>query len=705
MEYPGNRQLSTQAQERVLTAFRQAVQKLQEGGREEAMIALEFVLRLDPDFGPAKHLHQQLTSGASEIDLSAIVGQLQAPASTQVDRLLVDAVDDFNERRFHQAKEKVDQVLLELPGHREARDLLRQIEEALKVEAQVGQYLVQARQALDRDDPEESANFVMMAQALDPHHPGISTVLAELQERGVPAPPAEPPAEAAGPGATEGAEEFTFGFETAELPVDGGEAGGLFDAAFDGEGPALDAKAPSGEPAVDDLFDAGDEAGAPTPAATGETGETGDRVKDLLIRGEEAFQAGELDIAIDLWSRVFLVDPGNTEAARLIEQARKQRAEARREVESLLAEAREAARSGRPGDAARLLDDLLRLEPTNLPAIELAEQIQAGEVAEAPEEAPVSGPAPEEAPAVPDALDDLGVDLFDAEAPAAGEEAPAVPDVLDDLEALPEEPLPAGGTAAPAGRAAFLRKLPLKPVALGIGALLIVAAGVLFGLRMFGPDTGESVDQQALQQALVEAQRLYKEGRAREAIHLLENLNATGPDRARVERRLEKYRQALLPPTPTPVPDEAVAAREALESGRWVAAYRLIQEGLTAHPEDPGLLELREQVLQVDNAVVPLFKAEIDGDYETAVGICRDLLERHPDSPEVRQELARNLFNLAVTQLRSYNLTGAEVNLAELARIDPDDPEVQRILEFVARYKVRPVDMQLKIFIASLKLR
>ena len=711
MEYPGNQQLSSQAQERVLTAFRQAVQKLQEGGREEAMIALEFVLRLDPKFGPAQHLHQQLTSGASEIDLSAIVGQLQDPANTQVDQLLVDAVDDFNERRFHQAKEKVDRVLLELPGHKEGRDLLRQIEEALKVEAQVGQYLVQARQALDRGDPEESANFVMMAQALDPHHPGIATVLAEFQERGVPGPPPEAPGPAPDevPAGDTG-EGFEFGFETTELPMDGGSAGSPFDADFGNDEPLPGEASPAAEAAadagMDELFEAGDDMEAPVPPPDDDgSGETSDQVKNLLIQGEEAFQNGDLDTAIDLWSRVFLTDPSNTEVTHLIEQARKRRAESRREVESLLSEALEAARGGRPEDAARLLNDLLKQEPTNLPAIELAEQLEAGEIAEAPPEEPAPPPAgvPGE-PAVPDTLDDLGVDLFEAEpspSPEAGEAPETMAGLLDsfeDEEPLEEEP--------PTRRRGLGAGLPVRAVALGAGAVLVLALGIWFGLSFFGGGgTGEGIDQQALQQSLVEAEKLFKEGRAREAVHLLENLNATGPDRARVERRLERYRQALLPPTPTPVPDEAVSAREALEAGRWLEAYRLIQKGLAAHPEDPGLMELREQALQVDSAVVPLLKAESDGDYETAVGICRDLLDRHPDNQEVLEELGRNLFNLAVMQLRAYNLTGAEVNLSELATMDPEDDEVQRILEFVERYKVRPVDMQLKIFISSLKLR
>ena len=44
MAYPGNRELSPQAQERVMSAFKQVVGKLQKGNREEALIGLEFLV-------------------------------------------------------------------------------------------------------------------------------------------------------------------------------------------------------------------------------------------------------------------------------------------------------------------------------------------------------------------------------------------------------------------------------------------------------------------------------------------------------------------------------------------------------------------------------------------------------------------------------------------------------------------------------------
>ena len=47
----------------------------------------------------------------------------------------------------------------------------------------------------------------------------------------------------------------------------------------------------------------------------------------------------------------------------------------------------------------------------------------------------------------------------------------------------------------------------------------------------------------------------------------------------------------------------------------------------------------------------------------------------------------------------------AEGFLTELSVIQPDDAEVQRILEFIDTYKSRPVDMQLEIFIGSIAER
>ncbi|HHQ47570.1 MAG TPA: hypothetical protein ENK19_01635, partial [Acidobacteria bacterium] len=470
MQYPGNPELSAEAQDRVLTTFKQAIQKLHAGAREESMIALEFVLRLDPQFGPARQLHEQLTSGAEEVDLSSIVGQLQESSDIKVDQLLVDAVDDYNERRFHQAREKVQQVLKELPGHKEARDLLAQIEESLKTEAQVGQYLVQAREALDRGEAEESANFVMMAQALDPHHPGISPILADLEAAGAflrQEPVQEPVQEPAQP--EEPPEQAPVMFETTDLgsspPVDweaaepaappaqgfddllGEPSSANTDWSFEEPSPPSpesDGGEPAGEPdfgmaepealpggsGVDDLFDASDDSFfEPMAAASPQQPES--QFQDQLIAGRNAFEAGDYRTAIDRWSRIFLSDPENPEARRLIEDARRQKEEHDRQVEELLDQAEEALTSGRSDDARQLLAQVSHLDPGNIHALELVATMGEGP----PQPAPEAAGTPEES--IVNALDDLDIDLFDEAAPAADTgpshtDGQALPD-LDDL--------------------------------------------------------------------------------------------------------------------------------------------------------------------------------------------------------------------------------------------------------------------------------
>jgi len=720
MQYPGNPDLSGQAQERVLTTFKQAVQKLHAGAREESMIALEFVLRLDPQFAPARQLHEQLTSGAEEVDLSSIIGQLQEKSDTKVDQLLVDAVDDYNERRFHQAKEKVERVLRELPGHKEARNLRAQIEDSLKTEAQVGQYLVQAREALDRGEAEESANFVMMAQALDPHHPGIAAILTALEDAGafIRQEPLQP--EGTGEGAPPSFETTDLG---APPSVDQGPAAGseqvadhgfdniLGDQApsevgwsFEEPGPQAGA-APSPEPAppppapegsgVDDLFDAGDEPSFESLPSLSPA-ETGGQVQELLIEGKTAFEAGDYRGAIDRWSRIFLGDPENPEAARLIEDAHRRKEEQDRLVGKLLEEAEEALTQGRSEDARQLVLRASEMEPGNVHALDLLGGLEGA--------APVKEPAEATAPASPEeaevtTLDDLDIDLFDESVPPpepAAMDGPSL-DLKDIVNSVDEAALE---LPAPRRKA----KLSTRTLALiGVG-VLVVALGAWFGARLFSGHQQQR-SEKAVERALQDAEELYREGHPKDAVRLLEALQVQGPDQILVSRRLARYKKALLPPTPTPAPEEATTAQELFDGGQLVEAYVRVQAGLEKYPSDPGLQNLRKQILDHEASIGPLTKALSDKDFETALGICRTLLQKEPQNTEYQEILERSLFNLAISELRKYNLTEADGHLEELQNLKPDDEEVQRIRRFIAKYKTRPADMQLKIFIASLGLR
>jgi tetratricopeptide (TPR) repeat protein len=747
MAYPGNPELSAQAQERVMTAFRQVVAKLQDGQREEAMIGLEFVLRLDPVFRPALNLQQQLGSGASEIDLSGIISDLQAPTTDDINLLLIEAVEAFEARDFRGARQRVDNILKDLPGHKDARHLLAQIDDALKVESQVEQFLGQAREALAAGDPQEAANFVTMAQALDPHHQGIAQALGEIRAAGgitaaeVSAPPTASPEPGltthtgpsfddvpeddprfetvhedgptfgdAGAGPDFGTDEFQAPSEAEGTAFSGPDDPFAADPSVADAGPMWTGPDPTESPGADDqLFEAtgGDvsdlfeDPSGPAAVATEPPEDSTvearaqDPVSDLLRRGDEAFEAQQFATAIHAWSRILLLDPDHQAAAQRIDGARVSLEAQRRRVDELVVSAREAAEQGDATTAAQLVTDALELDPTAPGAGVLRDRLT-------PAPAPAATPAPpppaddDAGPAVPE-LDD---DLFRED--ALGEPR------LDDLgmgasSATPSDALPELPELPPERRRL---RLPVKTVAMVAGGLLVVIVGVWFGLQLFsGSGDVPEVDPARVNEVIVQARALKEQNQVEAALELLRDFPAAGLHQERIDKLIAEYEVLLTPPTPTPIPDAIGVAERLVIEDRFLDAYATVTNGLEQHPRDAGLASLRADILSIEPRLASLHTALSSGRWDAAVGLALELEESHPEWADIGMAANRSLFNASLAQMRAYNLTAAESYLRQLDGRSPDDPEVARVLEFVERYKSRPVDMQLRIFIRSLKER
>lgn len=136
-----------------------------------------------------------------------------------------------------------------------------------------------------------------------------------------------------------------------------------------------------------------------------------------------------------------------------------------------------------------------------------------------------------------------------------------------------------------------------------------------------------------------------------------------------------------------------------------MAAYERVMSELRSHPNDPGLEGVRQKILGLEPAAADLYGAIRSGDHRAAIDLSKALIEKRPGDSEVVQAHDRFLFNAALAELRAFNLSNAESYLVELQKRQPEDPEIQRILEFVDTYKTRPVDMQLEIFVGSLSER
>lgn len=717
MAYLGNRELSIEAQDRVMSAFRKVISNLQQRQREEAMIGLEFVLRVDPLFKPAIELRRQLQGGAEAIDLSDLIAQIEAPTTDTINELLVEAVEDFNNRNFVAAKSKVERVLLELPGHQEARRLLNQLQESLKVEQQVGQFLTQAREALAIGDPQEAANFVLMAQALDPHHSGIASTLHEIYassgtaqaDSSAARPPHRPPGSHAAtapvtgraehsfaiadgtPGGRGAAAEPPWGSSGDELFGDGPGAA-EFPASDFGAEPLTDAlDADFGEPTVDlgerpvddlsDLFETTSRPAGAVPSSDQPL------VAQLLTRGTAALDAGQYVAAIDAWSRVWLEDPTNEDVGPRVAEAKKRLEQAGRELEHLLFEAEDALIGGDSDKALGLVSRVLARHPGHREALALHRRLS-GEA----ESSPAAPPAAAAAPAMPELEEDLFSEPF-----ASFEDAPA-------KAPLETSFLPADEIALPSPARRLLAVSPRTLALAAVIAIVLVVAGAL-GVRAIlsaRTPTAEN-DVYVLR---TEADELFKQGKPAAALQLVEGFKPRHEgDEKIVSVLLAKYRAALATPTPTPVPAIATKARRSLEAGLWFRAYDEAKQGLETYPGDGGLLQIVDQVEGREPQAATLSSQLAGRNHRGAVGTTRDLLIKHPGQPDLVEVLERSLFNAALAELRTYNLTGARSHLDELVRVEPNDEEVNRVLEFIDSYKARPVDMQLKVFIQSLAER
>jgi tetratricopeptide (TPR) repeat protein len=724
MAYPGNPELSPQAPDRVMTAFKQVVGKLQQGNREEALIGLEFVLRLDPAYAPAKNLHQQLSSGSAEIDLKDVLAQLQAPTTDTINTLLVEAVEAFDERDFDGARSRVDQVLLDLPGHEEARFLLTQIEEATKGESQVSQFLQQARDALEGGDSQEAANFVMMAQALDPHHIEIAKTIALIEQGG------EVSLEQAGftpesEDASSGPDEpepdvvdFDPSVESSELfsdtehdapPIGVGGAGDFEEVAPADEpepGPppthvsAVSDTEPEPEPepiaepvsapeeyyeeddATKGLFETGPTMGAEDSEEVEiDSSDSLAVIRDLLSKGGTAAAADDYAAAIDAWSRILLIDHVHEEARDRIEHIRHAKEDIDRRIEPMLVDARSAHLNGDLDVAKDFVRRVLELSPNHVEATRLHEAIQRGAHPESEEFAADS--------MMPELEDDLFTDEFEATADF-GAEISGQQGTLEGEWRTPEKPK---------------RKVPWQwLVALGTIGVVIVGVAMWFG-GIFTPAPEAEPRINVVNRVLAEANDMYNQKRVEEAILHLEQNSADDPFQVRIDRDLATYRAAVATPVPTPIPEGLTACRDLLTEGRWMAAYERVKAELRAYPNDPGLEEVRLQILEVEPEAADLYSAVRTDDYRAALDIAKGLLEKRADDPEVIESYDRFLFNAGLVELRAFNLTGAETHLTEFQQRQPGDDEVQRILEFVDTYKSRPVDMQLEIFIGSVSER
>jgi tetratricopeptide (TPR) repeat protein len=702
MTYPGDPSLDPSVQQRVMTAFAEAVRLFREGHPEGTRTVLRSILEIDPNFQPGQRLANALEGGGA-LDLGQLLGELAAAAPSDTEGALGRARAAMAGRDFQAALSLAQAVLRELPGHAEARQIALTAQQRLRAAGEIDAHIARVEETLSAGMIDEARSFLGLARGIDPTHPKLAELEHRLELAGpaaggtgfefevfehVPGPEETETAAAAEAAGAEmvverASEEpatraAAADFGTPPVAAKAGAAGGF---SFDGTGSEGGLQFESAPAAV----------GMP---AAGAASESADRIAALLEQGQAAFDESDWQGAIETWSRVFLIDPHNRDAEAKVEQARRCLEESDRLAEHRFYEAREAFDQGRRDDARRLAKEVLVLQPAHLEAQDLLARLDVPTAAPPPPSAPPPPPPPPVAAAAPTAAD-LDEELFrDDFVPARG--------------ASIEEGLGAGLEPARAGRAGVAqprrrRALPVPlPILGAVAGLIILLVVVGMALRRGVFSSGDD----AVTRALAQAEQLSQQGRLQEAITVLQSMQdqSEGEHAARLSQRLLDYRSQLKAKSAPTQTVDVEAIRQAIASGQRLKALRLIREGLNQVPGEPALLAQQVVLTEYARTLPQLADAQTGRRWETVRTLAADILKQHPDDPEVTRLWENATFNLAVTQLRKYQVASAHTLLDELVKATNDE-EAARVQKFAASYLSRPTDPRYNIYVGNIELR
>lgn len=697
MSYPGDPSIPPEIQQRIYQTFRQAVELAIKGSRQEALLGCDFVLRLDPRFDLARQLADRLQRGTSPEALQELLRRLptseqpkptlaQAAAAPPPDLRELESLSlevpeasppdsaDLEEKFESLQRERKWSELLELArleerrvaSHPRLRKLAEEALSHLEAEPYVRSFLASAREARARGELEELERLLRKVRALDPTHPDLLAFEQEALE----------------------AEKAPSRDESLELPE-------------------IDLSAPLGLESGFEL----DPLGGPPPVAPSAPSGTADRITQLLEEGQRAFDRGELQAAIDAWSRIFLIDIDHAEAARRIEVARQLKAEKERQVEELFHEAVQKFDQKRFPEAKELFRRVLELSPGYALAEEYLVRLEAG-----PEEVQESGsplsaapvPAPPASQASAHASTTLSQEIL-------------IPPDPEELAAAEGAPLEAPREFAVAAKSSARVGFP-SPKFLAIGAaalVLLVGAGwfLLTRWSKFFPNARSEAQQPvgpSGAERLSQAQKLHQAGQIAQAIAELKRIPAQDPAAVEAqlligqwERQLAEAKQPALSPTQANRRRFLIeAAREAVAAGRVVEARTLLLRARALAPLDGEANQLLGQISEALKPYAEEVRILEQEDFEYAANLLWRKRQQGGSNPILDRLLVTAYFNLGVNDLKQGDpLRAAERFQEAQVLAGRSDEELDRVQRFAQAYRQKPQDLLYRVFVSQLELR
>jgi tetratricopeptide (TPR) repeat protein len=713
MNYPGNASLSSAVKERVVSTFQQTLTLYHQRRTEEVVAGCTLILQMDPVFDPARKLLEKTRNPGLPIDVDSLLPTSAAPS-------LLQAREAMAARDFERVVQLTSAILSDDLLNDEARILCDEAQEKLEAGPFVHQFTRRCEQSLAAGNIAAAKMDLEKARTLDPTHPEVVRVARSLASQGAaPQRPAsspsfvvdERPAAPASGRSTAQAADFGFAFEeekTEDVP--------FADFSFDTPGSTFDPPAPAAEPFAGGFsFDSPDTPGAAPAApyappdefdfATASVATSSDdqaKIRQFLGEGDRAFGTGDYQRAIDLWSRIFLIDVTNDEASDRIENAKAKRREIEQRVEPLLTSGVTAFERGNTAQAHEDLSAVLRLDPQNATAQQYLDRL-----GETVAETGAAAARPSSfAPSLDDDSFDLGV-LDEGKLPS-GFDAPLIPPSPGSAPAIPAPKL--SGKVSRAKAAPSARKSPIGAIAAAVGVLVLLGGGWFFWNR----SRAEPVVEVGAGQALIgRAATLAKVGKYDQAIALLQDIQPNDPqhDQALVmiaDLRQKKSSAAQMIdgiPADQYYVQKLAAARAAFDAHDYVVAKTAFDQASGVKPLPPDLKAQYDMAAQQAGKLDSAKALFAERKFADAIANLQPLLAEDPQNVAIQKLLTAAHFNQAAMALQEEHTADAMRELDEVLKANPNDEIAKRSRDLAGRYDGQPKDLLYKIYVKYLPLR
>ena len=431
----------------------------------------------------------------------------------------------------------------------------------------------------------------------------------------------------------------------------------------------------------------------PLPSAT-----TEEQIDLLLQQGEEARAGGDRQQAIEIWSRIFLIDINNSAAVERIEETRREMSEESRRVAAALEQGQESYARG-DLDAARQQFEAV-LPPDEMPR---------GGLAPPPAAPPRRAPLPpHDLSAVADTGDVLAEEMDQSGPPGRRSWTAAPRPRADTPQSVPEPETP---------KRAGIR---LNPRVAGLAAVVIaLAAGAAFFLTR-RPEKTELTHSES-GPSLEYATTLFREGKIAETTAELRRIPPSSPDYAKAQKLLASLgpqpagaASAPAPNAPTPPaassggPDahaRRADAERALAEKRYIDALKDFSLAEPAFRGDPTFAQEIAAASERVTELTPAVKLYNEGEYETAIPMLWRIYQAQRDNQDARSYLLRSYFNQGIAQLQNGLYDKAKESFGEALALDPQDGEAARHRQFAERYRSGDLDLLGRIYVRYISQR